>query len=127
MSNLRTLCERCNLGKRDKLESGTTVSPDQFVELLKKSDLATNVKTSSPGNSKKHNPASQKTDVLEILKQEGVSYIDKRAAGGALWVIGGHELDEIMAQIKRKGYAFVFSEKGGKVTKGQSAWWYKGD
>lgn len=127
MSNLRTLCERCNLGKRDKLENGTTVSPDQFVDLLKKCDQATNVKTTSSGSSKKNNPTTQKINVLEILKQEGVSYVDKRAAGGALWVIGGHELDDMMSQIKRKGYAFVFSDKGGKVTKGQSAWWYKGD
>lgn len=127
MSNLRTLCERCNLGKRDKLESGTTVSPDQFVKLLQKSDSFTNTKTSSGASSKKHNPVTQKTGVLEILKQEGVSYVDKSAAGGALWVIGGHELDDMMAQLKSKGYAFVFSEKGGRATKGQSAWWYKAD
>ncbi len=127
MSNLRTLCERCNLGKRDKLESGTTVSPDQFVELVKKSESATNAKASSADDSKKLNSVSHMADVLELLKQEGVSFIDKRAAGGALWVIGGHELDDMMAHIKRKGLAFVFSEKGGKATKGQSAWWYKAD
>ena len=124
MSNLRTLCERCNLGKRDKLESGTAAPPDRSGEPARKSSQAKG-KTSSSASSQKSKPVPENADILCFLRNEGVSYIDNRASGGALWVIGGHELDVIMAKVKRKGYTFVFSEKGGRATKGQAAWWYK--
>ena len=38
MSNLRTLCERCNMGKRDKIEKPgpTVLTPEQFAERISK-------------------------------------------------------------------------------------------
>lgn len=38
MSNLRTLCERCNMGKRDKIEKPgpAVLTPEQFAETISK-------------------------------------------------------------------------------------------
>ena len=122
MSNLRTLCERCNLGKRDKIEAGTTVTPEQFAAAVSKS----NASTKKAGGAKGKQISKEKEDpVLSTLRFSGVKYVDNRNQGGALWAIGGHELDDMMAELKKQGTAFVFSEKGGKATKGQAGWWYK--
>ena len=64
----------------------------------------------------------QKTDIGDILKEKGISFIDKRERGGALWVIGGHELDALMEELKGMGFRFWFSKKGGRVSKNQPAW-----
>ncbi len=66
-----------------------------------------------------------KQDVLDILKEKGISYVDKRENGGALWIIGAHELDAFMDELKSKGFRFLFSEKGGRVSKGEPAWYMK--
>ncbi len=65
---------------------------------------------------------TQKPDIRTVLEEKGIAYIDKRENGGALWIIGGHELDELMAELKSQGFRFYFSEKGGKTTKNQSGW-----
>ncbi len=67
-------------------------------------------------------PAEQKPDIQAVLKEKGIAYIDKREHGGALWVVGGHELDDLMAELKGMGFKFSFSEKGGRVSKNQPAW-----
>ncbi len=67
-------------------------------------------------------PAEQKPDIQAVLKEKGIAYIDKREHGGALWVVGGHELDDLMAELKGMGFKFWFSEKGGRVSKNQPAW-----
>lgn len=63
--------------------------------------------------------------IVNLLNEANISFTDKREKGGALWVVGGHELDEVMAQIAEKGYKFSFSEKGGKQTKGQPGWYIR--
>ena len=68
---------------------------------------------------------SPKQDISDVLKAKGIAYIDKREHGGALWIIGGHELDEQMAELKGMGFRFWFSEKGGRVSKGEAAWFLK--
>lgn len=67
-------------------------------------------------------PAEQKPDIQAVLKEKGIAYIDKREHGGALWVVGGHELDDLMTELKGMGFKFWFSEKGGRVSKNQPAW-----
>ncbi len=67
-----------------------------------------------------------KADQVELyLIQNQIEYIDKRKNGGALWVVGGHELDSVMLKASEVGYKFQFSDKGGKVTKHQPGWYYK--
>ncbi|MBA4493329.1 hypothetical protein ACFO25_06330 [Paenactinomyces guangxiensis] len=52
--------------------------------------------------------------------------IDKRKAGGALWVVGGWELNEILFPLKEHKIYFRFSKKGGRSTKKRPAWFLLG-
>ncbi len=72
-------------------------------------------------------PADNKPDVTAVLKEKGIAYVDKREYGGALWVIGDHKLDALMHELKSLGYKFYFSEKGGRVSKNQPAWFLRKD
>lgn len=63
--------------------------------------------------------------VLNILKQNNIEFVDKRLLGGALWIIGGHELDPIVEDCKKHGIVFEFKAKGGKQTKFMPGWWAK--
>jgi hypothetical protein len=64
-------------------------------------------------------------DIISFLKRNSVRFIDKRQNGGALWIIGGHELDDIVKKAKALGYHFSFKADGGKQTKGVPGWWVK--
>lgn len=70
-------------------------------------------------------PASTAADVVDLLAQHGVSYVDKRSNGGALWILGGKELSEIVTKCKTIGVKFTFKETGGRATKGKPGWWAK--
>ena len=70
-------------------------------------------------------PERPKGNIVDILKGKGISFIDKREMGGALWIVAGHELDDLMKELKEQGYVFSFSEKGGKVTKSMPGWFLR--
>lgn len=61
-------------------------------------------------------------EIITFLKECGIEPIDKRASGGAIWFVGGHEWDELAAEAETKGYKFSYSEKGGRATKHQPGW-----
>lgn len=69
-----------------------------------------------------HRPSD---DILTFLQQQNIRYIDKRQQGGALWIVGGHELDAMMDEVKDMGFFFHFKRGGGNLTKGKDGWWYK--
>ena len=58
-----------------------------------------------------------------LLKEQGIEFTDKRDKGGALWIVGGHEYDPVMAACSKMGYKFYYSEKGGRITKGKPGWY----
>lgn len=62
-------------------------------------------------------------DVIDYLQKKGLTYVDKREQGGALWVVGGHELNEFMSELQEQGFRFCYKEQGGKASKGASAWY----
>ena len=63
--------------------------------------------------------------ILTFLKKRNIHYIDKRSYGGALWIVGGNELDSLVAEAKNMGTLFHFKAGGGNATKGESGWWSK--
>lgn len=65
---------------------------------------------------------SKKTSTPPVV---GLDYVDKRDAGGALWVIGGRELVGIMGDLQKRGAHFECREGDGKATKEKDAWWVK--
>lgn len=68
-SNLRTLCERCNLGKSDKIEAPVSQQPHS---------------TSQESNSTKSQISSQ--ELLSYLESHNIKWIDNRDRGGCLWI-----------------------------------------
>ncbi len=68
-------------------------------------------------------PEQDDASLYNLLKEKGISYTDKRDKGGALWVVGSHELDNVMIACGELGYKFYFSEKGGRITQGQPGWY----
>lgn len=55
-------------------------------------------------------------DILDLLNKHHVRYIDKRDSGGSLWILGGHELDSLVAEAKDMGFTFHYKPEGGKAT-----------
>ncbi len=65
--------------------------------------------------------------LLQELQAANGKIIDKRANGGALWIVGGKDLAPIMKKFKSHGIFFVFKTGGGKTTGGKDGWWAKTD
>lgn len=63
--------------------------------------------------------------VTAWLNRAKLPYLDLRAKGGALWVIGGRELSKSMDQLKAFGLQFRFLPGGIRDTKWKDAWWAK--
>lgn len=97
MSNLRTLCERCNMGKSDKIETISMPAPRASVV---ESPLAT---------------------ALRILQEHNEEYVDKTSSGGALYFYS----DSIAEELKGSGLAVSFAPNGTKGTGHRPAWFVK--
>lgn len=75
-------------------------------------------------------PSARKTKVVStsndslvcFLEERGLEVIDKRPSGGALWIIGGWELNETLLPLKEKKIYFRFVNKGSKSIKNKPAW-----
>ncbi len=72
---------------------------------------------------------SQRTtaeDLVLFLKSKEIEVIDKRSKGGALWIIGGKELDPILKESKKLfGALWTFSQNGGGATGFRTSWFTK--
>lgn len=64
-------------------------------------------------------------DVISLIKEAGIDYIDKREKNGSLWIVGGHELSEFVKRCGEIGVPFTFKLGGGRATKGRDGWWTK--
>ena len=64
-------------------------------------------------------------DIIDLLNKHHVRYIDKRDSGGSLWILGGHELDPLIAEARGMGFKFHYKPEGGKATKNKAGWWGK--
>lgn len=74
---------------------------------------------------KNNEPKMSSDSLVDSLKKSGVKYIDKRNNDGALWILGGHELDTLVREYKKQGVIFTFKQGGGKATGHKDAWWTK--
>ena len=68
---------------------------------------------------------SDADDIIGLLEATGVEFVDKRANGGSLWIIGGYELAETVRKAKALGCIFHFKKEGGRATKNKPGWWAK--
>ena len=66
------------------------------------------------------------TGLVVFLEKKGLEVIDKREKGGALWVIGGKELDPIIKETRKAfGALWTFSQNGGRATGNRTSWFTK--
>lgn len=63
-------------------------------------------------------PEDQVADVVRHLRAIGATIVDHRPQGGALWVVGGEELREILSP-----HGFKFVANGSRATKRRPAWY----
>ena len=62
-------------------------------------------------------------ELIAYIKEQKLEYFDMRKKGGALWIVGGHKLGEILG--KCSDLNFVYKKGGGRLTGGRDAWWGK--
>lgn len=65
------------------------------------------------------------SDVIQLIDDLDLEYVDKRDLGGALWVIGGQELTSAMKKLRDFGFVFIYKVGGRKSSDYRDAWWYK--
>ena len=81
--------------------------------------------------SKQPRPADTKAEALgqtlmEYLISKGLEVVDMRSKNGALWVVGGKELNPIIKESKKQfGALWTFSQKGGAATRRRTSWFTK--
>jgi len=70
--------------------------------------------------------SDSKSSLYDYLSKLGLEVLDKREKGGALWLVGGKELDPIVKETRKLfGALWTFSEKGGTATKHKPGWYTK--
>ncbi|MBX0358362.1 hypothetical protein [Halobacillus sp. Nhm2S1] len=61
--------------------------------------------------------------LFQYLEEEhGLEVLDKRPNNGAIWVIGGWELKDVLFQLKKYNVYFRFAKRGSKSTNKKPAW-----
>jgi very-short-patch-repair endonuclease len=81
--------------------------------------------TSLNGTKLFNNNSNKKIDIVPLLKQKGYEVIDKREKGGAIWVVGGKELENELRSYHKYNYYFTFAPNGGTATKQRPAWFVR--
>lgn len=67
----------------------------------------------------------EQNELLDYLEKHNLEYIDQRAQGGSLWVIGGRNIEPYLKPLEEEGIRFRFKAVGGRASKGRPAWfWY---
>ncbi len=101
MSNLRTLCDRCNIGKGAKIET-----PEADSQQLHGKDYA------SVGA------------FLSVLRKNGIPCVDKRKYGGCLWVVSMQKTDDFMSETTIAGKHFLRAKATSNFN-GKPGWYIK--
>ncbi len=71
-------------------------------------------------------PDVLKRDVLDVIRQSGFEFVDKRPKGGSIWFVAGEEEGKELAEKCRElGVTFSFAPNGGRATKKRPAWYSK--
>ena len=63
--------------------------------------------------------------MINYLNRNDLHYVDERAEGGALWIIGGLEIYSKLTPLRNAGVRFQLLTDGIKNPTGRPAWWTK--
>ena len=123
-SNEITKKERLQPAKaRSSAKAGAETPPRQSIRTAKK-DNVKNAPEQMVLFEMETSPADA-ADVIDLLKKHNIPFVDRRAKGGALWVIGGPELRPIMNECKSLGVRFTYQPEGGRATRNKPGWYGK--
>ena len=64
-------------------------------------------------------------NLIQLLIDRRLKYVDCRNKNGCLWVIGGRDIAPFANECMRYGVIFHYKEDGGRATAGRPAWWTK--
>ena len=67
----------------------------------------------------------QKDEVVLMIEDKNMKYIDNREKNGCLWIINNEESSLFVEDCINKGFDFHFCKNGGRATGGKPAWWTK--
>ncbi len=66
------------------------------------------------------------SDLASFLTGKGIETVDKRPKGGALWAIGGKDIDPVLKETNKAfGAMWIFKEAGGMATGHRPGWYTK--
>jgi len=61
--------------------------------------------------------------LVDYLKNRGLRVIDNRKLAGALWVVGGQELQSLLKPLSFQGIRFAYKAGGARASGYRPAWW----
>ena len=61
--------------------------------------------------------------LIDDLEFYDFEYVDQRAQGGPLWIIGGDELEGFVEEWRDRLVIFAYSKRGSSATNWKSGWW----
>lgn len=96
--------------------SDTETDNDTVFESLNKQKMFTLLQ------SMEEDKSIYELSIHEILDKLGLTWVDKRDKKGALWVIGDNSINDVFEFLKKHGFRFTFSAKGGRASKNMPAW-----
>ena len=112
-------------GKKDEIRF--TKIPELKYEKPAHGKIETYLVENLPASKDDKIPEKGNDDALmNAVMAGGFEFVDRRSAGGNLWIIGGRKLDARMKTLEKLGYKFKFKQGGGKATKHKDAWWIAG-
>lgn len=62
-------------------------------------------------------------DLLAYMEKHHLEYVDHRAKGGSLWVMGDKRIEPFLKPWEHEGIRFKFKPVGGRASKGRPAWY----
>lgn len=106
----------------EKTEPVTNAEPKLGISSSEQADNSVTEQMVIPEVEK---PQQKPANVIALLKQNKIKYVDKRQSNGALWIIGGRELDPIVRECRKLGVYFRYKADGGRQTGFKPGWWAK--
>ena len=101
--------------------------PDAKLEIGKKPPITNSPKFRSDKKMKNESVAQTKESgiklCIDFLNRNNLSFIDRlHITNGALWVLGGEELNSKMQALEQLGFKFTFAKEGARLFGGKQAW-----
>ncbi len=106
-------CHKVNSDDMESYESAFNYAAPSVSEYTTKSSVETLEEKESTSK-----------DVIDIIKESGFEYIDKRSKGGSLWIVAGEEEGKtLIDKCEKAGESFAFAPNGGRASKHRPAWY----